>query len=152
LIIPFLGIPAVSGIPGAWLRTAIIGWKVEAGIKKHMTEKVAAQFKKLLLARRDDLARQIVQTVAAPEPEENPQVLPPDEPVSADSAAAIAPSGQDAHAQGLIAQMDAALARIAAGTYGECIACNKEIGTKRLVAFPCARYCLACASTLRKRL
>ena len=117
-----------------------------------MTDKVAAQFKKLLLARRDDLARQIVQPVASPEPEENPQVLPPDEPVSAAAAAIdLAPSAQDAHAQGLIAQMDAALARIAAGTYGECIACNKEIGTKRLVAFPCARYCLACASTLQKR-
>jgi RNA polymerase-binding transcription factor len=117
-----------------------------------MTEKVAAQFKKLLLARRDDLTRRIVQPATLQVPEENPQVLPPDEPVSADSAPALdlAPSGQDARTQELIAQMDAALARIAAGTYGECIACNKEIGTKRLVAFPCARYCLACASTFQK--
>jgi len=116
-----------------------------------MTEKVAAQFKKLLLARRDDLTRKIVHPVTKA-PDESPQVLPPDEPVVVDSAPAvdIAPSTQDAHTQELIAQMDAALARIAAGTYGECIGCKKEIGTKRLVAFPCARYCLACASTFQK--
>ena len=116
-----------------------------------MTEKVAAQFKKLLLARRDDLTRRIVQPVTLQVAEENPQVLPPDEPVSIDAPPAIdLTPGPDAHAQELISQMDAALARIAAGTYGECIGCNKEIGTKRLVAFPCARYCLACASTLQK--
>jgi RNA polymerase-binding transcription factor DksA len=118
-----------------------------------MTEKVAAQFKKLLLARRDDLTRKIVQPTTLQAQEDNPQVLPPDEPVTADAAPAIdvAPSSQDAHTQELIAQMDAALARIAAGIYGECIACKKEIGTKRLVAFPCARYCLACASKLQKQ-
>lgn len=104
-----------------------------------MTQKVAAQFKKLLLARREDVARRTVQ------PEEAPPSL------SDDPAGEAAPerisTSLDAHSRALLREMDAALARIESGTYGECIRCGQEIGTKRLVAFPCTRYCLACKST-----
>ncbi|MGD1070671.1 MAG: TraR/DksA C4-type zinc finger protein [Bryobacteraceae bacterium] len=39
-------------------------------------------------------------------------------------------------------KVEAALARIRAGSYGKCIACGRPIGTARLEAVPWAEYCL----------
>jgi DnaK suppressor protein len=44
-----------------------------------------------------------------------------------------------------IAQIDAALARIDAGTYGVCRECGEEIEPKRLEAVPYAATCADCA-------
>ena len=41
-------------------------------------------------------------------------------------------------------ELRAALDRIGAGTYGECLTCEKEIGLKRLRAVPSASLCIAC--------
>jgi RNA polymerase-binding transcription factor DksA len=41
-----------------------------------------------------------------------------------------------------LGEIDAALARIEAGTYGKCELCGKPIGDERLEAMPAARYCL----------
>jgi DnaK suppressor protein len=41
-------------------------------------------------------------------------------------------------------QIDEALARIEAGTYGQCIACGEEIPAKRLKAAPWAEMCIPC--------
>jgi RNA polymerase-binding transcription factor DksA len=38
----------------------------------------------------------------------------------------------------------AALARIAAGTYGQCGRCDGEIGVVRLTALPHAAFCIPC--------
>jgi RNA polymerase-binding transcription factor DksA len=43
-----------------------------------------------------------------------------------------------------LAQIDAALARLAAGHYGNCTACRGEIATRRLSVVPFATRCLAC--------
>jgi RNA polymerase-binding protein DksA len=40
--------------------------------------------------------------------------------------------------------IEAALARIADGSYGVCIDCGEEIGRARLKAYPTARRCLPC--------
>jgi DnaK suppressor protein len=45
-----------------------------------------------------------------------------------------------------IAEVDAALARVGAGTYGVCERCGDPIGAERLEARPVARTCTACAS------
>ena len=42
--------------------------------------------------------------------------------------------------------IDAALARIGNGSYGNCIDCGGEIGRARLKADPRAKRCLACQS------
>lgn len=42
-------------------------------------------------------------------------------------------------------EIDAALARIAAGTYGACEECGGAIGRDRLRALPLVRHCLGCA-------
>ncbi|WP_323791272.1 TraR/DksA family transcriptional regulator [Nocardioides sp.] len=49
-------------------------------------------------------------------------------------------------AQQHLAEVDAALARVAAGTYGRCEECEEPIGEGRLEARPAARTCISCAS------
>ncbi len=44
----------------------------------------------------------------------------------------------------LLRNVRAALARIAHGTYGECLRCEEPIAQKRLAAVPWAPYCLEC--------
>lgn len=45
-----------------------------------------------------------------------------------------------------VAEIDAAVARLGAGTYGACERCGLPIGEARLEALPAARRCIACAS------
>jgi len=44
----------------------------------------------------------------------------------------------------LLAKIDAALRRIAAGTYGTCENCGEPIGEERLEAMPWATLCIDC--------
>ena len=45
-----------------------------------------------------------------------------------------------------LAEIDAAVARVAAGTYGVCERCGRAISDERLRARPVARTCISCAS------
>jgi hypothetical protein len=45
-----------------------------------------------------------------------------------------------------LAEIEAALGRIADGRYGRCLSCGGPIGLQRLRAIPEARYCVACSS------
>jgi RNA polymerase-binding transcription factor DksA len=53
------------------------------------------------------------------------------------------------HAEQHVAELDAALARVDAGTYGRCESCGDAIAPERLDARPTARTCVACATTVR---
>ena len=44
-----------------------------------------------------------------------------------------------------LGEIDAALERINAGTYGSCAHCGQMISSARLEAYPTAKYCLECA-------
>ena len=44
-----------------------------------------------------------------------------------------------------LAEIEAALGRIAQGNYGTCMACGGPLGLQRLRAIPEARYCLSCS-------
>ena len=44
-----------------------------------------------------------------------------------------------------LAEVDAALARVSAGTYGRCERCGQPIAPARLDARPTARLCIQCA-------
>lgn len=46
--------------------------------------------------------------------------------------------------------VNTALGRLDAGTYGICENCGKPIGEKRLEAMPSARYCIDCQSALER--
>ena len=45
-----------------------------------------------------------------------------------------------------LARIDAAVQRIDAGTYGDCLSCGEEIAPGRLEADPAASLCIACAT------
>jgi len=48
------------------------------------------------------------------------------------------------NAEHVLAEIDEALARIDAGTYGTCVTCGKEISAERLEAIPYATQCIDC--------
>jgi RNA polymerase-binding transcription factor DksA len=50
-----------------------------------------------------------------------------------------------------LARVDAALARVAGGSYGECADCSEPIGIARLTANPAAERCAACQEIFEKR-
>ena len=55
-------------------------------------------------------------------------------------------SHQHQHALALCVQIDRALAKISAGTYGTCEQCGNAIPQARLKALPYAALCVACKS------
>ena len=71
----------------------------------------------------------------------------------ADSGQVTAERGEvDALAGKLLAnlsEIDDALAKIDAGTYGQCESCGNAIAPARLEAMASARYCITCASNRR---
>ncbi len=50
--------------------------------------------------------------------------------------------------RGELDDINAALKRIDAGTYGDCEACGRRIGRQRLRAIPEARRCISCTEAL----
>jgi RNA polymerase-binding protein DksA len=50
--------------------------------------------------------------------------------------------------QAMIEQIQDALARIDAGTYGKCTECGSPIAKPRLQAIPYTRHCIECARRL----
>jgi RNA polymerase-binding transcription factor DksA len=55
------------------------------------------------------------------------------------------------HALQELTQVDAALARMRDGTYGECIDCGVDIAPARLAVYPTAVRCVACQEAHEKR-
>ena len=54
-----------------------------------------------------------------------------------------------AQARGHLAEIDAALARLADGSYGTCASCGTAIPAERLTARPTATTCISCAARRR---
>lgn len=50
-----------------------------------------------------------------------------------------------------LANVEAALARLGDGSYGECVDCGNAIPFPRLAAYPAARRCVACQEAAEKR-
>jgi DnaK suppressor protein len=55
------------------------------------------------------------------------------------------------HTRTAVAVIDAALARMDAGTYGMCTSCGRPIGAERLQALPAAALCIDCQRTKGNR-
>jgi RNA polymerase-binding protein DksA len=53
-------------------------------------------------------------------------------------------------AQQHLEQVDAALARLDAGTFGTCLRCGRSIAPERLEALPWAAHCIECRRELDK--
>jgi DnaK suppressor protein len=52
--------------------------------------------------------------------------------------------GQKSRGQASLSAVHAAIERINAGTFGQCLNCGQDINLKRLEALPWARYCITC--------
>ncbi|HQR29352.1 MAG TPA: TraR/DksA C4-type zinc finger protein [Anaeromyxobacteraceae bacterium] len=92
--------------------------------------RIDSEARSLLLNRREALRRSWVAVAGAESPA-------PDED-SSESARAEKVARE-------LAEVDAALGRIAEGRYGTCASCNGPLGLQRLRAIPEARYCLGCS-------
>jgi RNA polymerase-binding transcription factor DksA len=57
--------------------------------------------------------------------------------------ASLSPEAESSRAE--LLELEAALARIEAGTWGRCETCGGAVGRTRLRALPEARQCLSCA-------
>jgi RNA polymerase-binding protein DksA len=55
------------------------------------------------------------------------------------------------HTRTAVAAVEAALARLDAGTYGTCAACGRAITPERLEALPAAALCIDCQRTKGRR-
>lgn len=73
-----------------------------------------------------------------------------DDQASADAERGLAFALEERESAELIA-IDAALGRIADGSYGLCLDCGTSIPTARLHANPTAMRCVACQSALERR-
>jgi len=113
-----------------------------------MDKKRIEKFKKLLLARRQELLRSIAQTRRKAAPCSIPTVR----------MKAIVPTvpstrnccfHQTTH-RGACWEPLMRSGRIADGTFGQCMVCEEEIGAKRLEALPWTRYCIACQESSEK--
>ena len=109
-----------------------------------MDKKRLEYYRKKLQTRREELIRTIART------EEEGRTADDDPTVDlADKAANSYTKeflfGQTNTDRSLLQLVDAALARIRAGTYGTCVECEAELQQKRLEAVPWARHCVICA-------
>jgi DnaK suppressor protein len=115
--------------------------------KTYLTEAQLNEFKDYLLAWRSELCQAL--------PGRQDDALAERLPDWVDSAALstqIELSMVDrARAMELIRQIDAALGRIAAGTYGYCAISGEEIGIDRLRALPTAVYCVETQNEIERR-
>jgi DnaK suppressor protein len=118
-----------------------------------LTRKQLEEFEGLLRQRRKDLVGELLEDVARARDESY-----------ADVAGGVTDLGDEALADLLsdldnaevardmriVRELDAALARIADGSYGTCAECEGEVGLERLRAYPTAMRCIKCQEVYEK--
>ena len=55
------------------------------------------------------------------------------------------------HAMAELADVESAIARLNAGSYGECVDCGEPIAPARLAAYPAAMRCFACQESYERK-
>lgn len=110
------------------------------GLRKEKVE----GFKKLLLTRRDEVQKQISKTTH--EYVEKDEMLAD----AVDQAAAETDLNMAMQMKNrdreIIVQIDEALRRLEAGSFGECESCGEDIAEARIKAFPFTTLCIDCKS------
>lgn len=110
-----------------------------------LTKKDVEHFARVLAERKQRLGSEIRRVLARTEKESYAEILAGGEDAGDKSVAdllsdvAFAEVARDAAE---VRDINAAQARIAAGTYGTCIDCGRPIGKKRLDAYPTAKRCI----------
>lgn len=108
-----------------------------------MNRNLVDEFTERLREARAELYRTVAQTNEELATLEAHQPGAPGEDVGTELATAVLSrlEGQEKHT---LDEIDAAQARLAAGTFGVCEGCGKPISLARLRALPTARSCVAC--------
>jgi RNA polymerase-binding transcription factor DksA len=114
---------------------------------KHLTAKQIADFEALLKGRGRVLAAELRGEISDANAQRSAQAgegaLDQADRAQLDSVT-VQETGMVGHYAVELADVDAALARIADGSYGECIDCGSEVPYARLLAHPTAKRCVAC--------
>ena len=114
-----------------------------------MDKKRLEYYKKKLLARRDELLRDIARTQReGREADEDPTVDLADK--EANSYTKEFLFGQTHQDRSLLNLVEEALVRIRQSSFGECISCHEELQQKRLEAVPWTRYCVTCQEKMEQ--
>jgi len=114
-----------------------------------MDKKRLEYYKKKLLARRDELLRDIARTQReGREADEDPTVDLADK--AANSYTKEFLFGQTHQDRSLLNLVEEALVRIRQSSFGECISCHEELQQKRLEAVPWTRYCVTCQEKMEQ--
>ena len=111
---------------------------------------LADEFRERLLAARAELLRTVALTDEELATLETHQPGAPSEDVAREEVLAIL-SRLDGREKHELDEIYAAYARLDAGRFGVCQACEDEISLARLGAMPTARYCLACQTAREAR-
>jgi RNA polymerase-binding protein DksA len=110
-----------------------------------LTKKDLEHFAKVLAERKQRLGDEIRRVLARTEKERYADILAGGDDAGDTSVAdllsevAFAEVARDAAE---VRDINAAQARVAAGTYGSCIDCGRPIGKKRIEAYPTAKRCI----------
>jgi RNA polymerase-binding protein DksA len=116
-------------------------------MEQALTDRQLSEFRQLLKNRyqalREEIRAELLQSDEERYQELAGQVHDAEEAAVADLLVDLNLAGIDRHIQE-IRDIDAALIRIAEGSYGICIDCEQPIGVERLKAYPTAKRCLKC--------
>jgi DnaK suppressor protein len=114
--------------------------------RKTLTKKQLAAIRDGLIEERDGLREQVQGLDAEADVKNWRDAGFDDDPADSGSASFERETAQSLsnHARGLLTQIDEALRRMEAGTYGICERCGERIEPERLEAIPYATLCLEC--------
>jgi DnaK suppressor protein len=116
-----------------------------------MDKKRLDYYKKKLLARREELTKTIARTQEeGRQADDDPTVDLADK--AANSYTKEFLFGMTNTDRSILNQIDEALKRINANTYGTCMTCEEEMQQKRLEAVPWAKNCISCQEKVEQGL
>jgi DnaK suppressor protein len=114
--------------------------------RKKLTKTRIKQFREALLEERQQLLSQVEDLDAEADVKRWRDAGFDDDPADSGSASFERETAQSLsrHARHLLTEIDDAVRRIDAGTFGDCESCGTAIDLERLDAIPYARLCLDC--------
>lgn len=108
-----------------------------------MDKKRTKVFRDKLLARRENLVRQVTEADLSSRDRDQEATQDPADMAANHYAKELSISMSD-NDRRLLNLIDEALQRFETGDFGECVHCNEPVQDKRLEAVPWARHCLRC--------
>ena len=114
--------------------------------RKKLTKTKIKQFREALVEEREQLLGQVEDLDAEADVKRWRDAGFDDDPADSGSASFERETAQSLsrHARALVSEIDDALRRIEAGTFGDCESCGRPIGAERLDAIPHTRLCMEC--------